>query len=326
MEREWAVGGGYRNVYDMIGEYSTPGFAGSKNTFIQDRGIDAVSVGIANKIMEGVGIGLTANAYVRNSEYNQYVGASLMYVSMGQDTSIVDYWVNFNSHFTGFNLDLGISADYGMIKGGAVIHTPYDLRQESKQTISFIIPPAPAGFIDRVTYTYSMPLGFSLGIGIVPVENFTLAFDFDSRPLSKVEVHTDWEQVFSAEFPFADSTFNPEWEDVNQFRVGAEYILDAGFANIPVRAGFRNEPSAIKEHTSTTFNETDGTWIDEEGDQISTNIITLGTGLSFEKIWFDLAYQFGSSSYNRTVEYLAPQIFEIKRDYSRLFISAGMYF
>ncbi len=326
MEKEWAVGGGYRNVYDMIGEYSTPGFAGSENTFKQDRGIDAVSVGIAHKIMEGVGVGLTANAYVRNSEYNLYVGASNMRISMGQDTSIVDTWVNSNSHFSGFNLDLGVSADFGMIKGGAVIHTPYDLRQESKQTINIIIPPAPIGIVDRVTYTYSMPLGFSLGIGIVPVENFTLAFDFDSRPLSKVEVHTDWEQTLSEQFTFADSTFNPEWEDVNQFRIGAEYILDAGFADIPVRAGFRNEPSAIKERTSLAFDETDSTWAREYGDQISTNIITFGTGLSFEKIWFDLAYQFGSSSYNSTVDFTEPQPFEIKRDYSRLFISVGMYF
>jgi hypothetical protein len=117
-----------------------------------------------------------------------------------------------------------------------------------------------------------------------------------------------------------------EWEDVNQFRIGAEYILDAGFANIPIRSGFRNEPSTGREFTGYTFDDTDSTWTEEFGDQISTNIITFGTGLHFDKIWFDLAYQFGSSSYNRIVDFTEPQEFEIKRDYSRLFISAGMYF
>lgn len=321
MEREWAVGGGYRNVYDMVFEYNAPGFAGTENSFSQDRGIDAVSMGIANRITEGIGMGLTANVYIRNSEQNEFEGASFEFISAGQNVDTVDFWTNFNSHFSGFNLDLGLSADFGIIKGGAVIHTPYDLTQDAKWTFLIIIPPAPIGVVERVSYTYNMPLSYSLGIGIAPVENFTLAFDFDSRPLSEVDVETNWERII-----LSDTTFNLEWEDVNQFRVGAEYILDAGFADIPVRAGFRNEPSAIKERTSHTFNVTDSTWTDELGDQISTNIITFGTGLYFEKIWFDLAYQFGSSSYNSTVTFTTPVDFEIKRDYSRLFISAGMYF
>ncbi len=315
MEREWAIGGGYRNVYDMIIEYSTPGFAGSENSVMQDRGIDAVSVAMANKVMEGIGVGLTVNAYIRNSEYNYYRGASELFISTGQDTSIIDTWYNSNSHFSGFNLDLGISADFGMIKGGVVIHTPYDLKQDGKRTLNFIIPPEPIGIVDRVEYTYNMPLSYSIGIAIVPEENLTLAFDFDSRPLSKVDVHTDWEQII-----IPDSTFNLGWEDVNQFRVGAEYILDADFADIPVRAGFRNEPSVAKEVRSVTVDSVD------IGDQVSTNIFAFGTGLYFERIWFDLAYQFGSSSYNSTVDLGTEMGFEIKRDYSRLFISAGMYF
>ncbi len=321
MERQWAVGGGYRNIYDLILEYNTPGFAGTENSFTQDRGIDAVSMGIANKITEGIGIGLTANLYIRNSEQNEFEGASFEFISAGQNVDTVDTWTNFNSHFSGFNLDLGISADFGIIKGGAVIHTPYDLKQDGKWTWQVIIPPAPIGFVDRVKYTYNMPLSYSLGIGFVPVENFTLAFDFDSRPLSKIDIKTDWEQII-----IPDSTFNLEWEDVNQFRVGAEYILDAGFADIPVRAGFRNEPSALKESSTLTFDDTDSTWSYTEGDQISTNILAFGTGLYFERIWFDLAYQFGTSSYDRTVTFTTPVNFEIKRDYSRLFISAGMYF
>lgn len=315
MDRDWAIGGGYRNIFDMVSEYEVPGFAGTQNSFIQDRGIDAVSLAIANRVMEGVGIGLTANAYIRNSEYNQYLGASSLFISTGQDTSIVDAWRNFNSHFSGFNLDLGISADFGMVKGGAVIHTPYDLKQDAKWTRSIVIPPEPIGAVDRIKYTYNMPLSYSIGIGVVPIENFTLAFDFDSRPLSEVDVHTDWEQII-----VSDSTFNLGWEDVNQFRIGAEYILDAGFADIPVRAGFRNEPSVSKEMISWVYG------VETEGDQIEANILTFGTGLYFEKIWFDAAYQMGSSSYYRAMLYETLQIFKIKRDYSRLFISAGMYF
>ena len=323
MDRDWAIGGGYRNILDMVSEYEVPGFAGTQNSFIQDRGIDAVSLAIANRVMEGVGIGLTANAYIRNSEYNQYLGARYLFISTGQDTSIVDNWNNFISHFSGFNLDLGISADFGMVKGGAVIHTPYDLKQDSKLTQSIVIPPEPIGQVDRVKSTYNMPLSYSVGIGLVPVENFTLAFDFDSRPLSEVEMHINWEQII-----YVDTTLDLEWEDVNQFRVGAEYILDAGFADIPVRGGFRNEPSVNKEllKYERQIIGIDTTYASTDGDQISTNIFSFGTGLYFDKIWFDLAYQFGSSSYDRTVDFGTPTDYEITRDYSRLFISAGMYF
>lgn len=323
MEREWAIGGGYRNVFDMVTEYETPGFAGTTNSLAQDRGVDAISVAIAHKVMEGVGIGLTGNAYIRNSEYNYYEGAAYLFITAGQDTSIVDAWNNFNSHFSGFNLDLGISADFGMIKGGAVIHTPYDLKQDGKWIFSIVIPPEPIGFVDRVKYTYNMPLSYSIGIGVVPVENFTLAFDFDGRPLSDVDVHTDWEQII-----IPDTTFNLGWEDVNQFRVGAEYILDADFADIPVRTGFRNAPS-IGKQTLEIVREISGpdtTYAFTEGDQITTSIFTFGTGLYFERVWFDVAYQFGTSSYDCTVDFGTPTVYEMKQDYSRLFISAGMYF
>lgn len=314
MEREWAVGGGYRNISDMVYEIDMPGFSASRNKLEQDRGIDVVSLAVANKITEGIGAGLTINSYIRNSELNYYWGAANPAI-IGQDTILVDIWTNLNSHFSGFNLDLGIAADYGVVKGGVVVHTPFDLRQDSKWTLRVVVPPEPFGLIDRVTYTHSIPIGYSAGLAIVPTEDLTVAFDFHGRKMSNAEVETNWEQPV-----FTDSTFDPGWEDINQFRVGAEYVVDAGFADIPVRAGYRNEPSISREVLYLSSDSTD------YGDQINTNIFSFGTGLYFDKIWFDLAYQLGSSSYDRTVDLGSPEDFEIKREYSRLFLSAGMYF
>ncbi len=314
MERDWAIGGGYRNISDMVYEFDAPGFDGSRNSFKQDRGIDAVSMAIANKITEGIGIGLTVNSYIRNSEFNYYWGASNPAI-IGPDTVMFDIWTNLNSHFSGFNLDAGLAGDFGMVKGGVVIHTPFKLRQDAKWSLQVIIPPRPYGLIDRATYTHSIPLGYSLGLAVIPAEKLTLAFDFHGQAMSEAEVKVNWEQLV-----IPDSTFNPDWEDINQFRVGAEYVFDGGFADIPLRAGFRNEPSISRE---ILYSSADSTGF---GDQITTNIFSFGTGLYFDKIWFDLAYQFGSSSYDRTIDLGTPETFEIKRDYSRLFLSAGMYF
>jgi len=322
LERDWAVGGGFRNVFDMIREYSYPGFNGTQNSYTQDRGIDAASGSIAARIIDRVALGLTVNSYLRNSELNYYRGASFQYVSPNQiDTSIIDTWVNSNSHYSGANVDVGLSADFGIVRGGFVFHSSYSLIQNEKQTYSFIIPPEPIGLVDRIKYKYSMPSAFSAGIAVLPVEKLIIALDYSKRDLSSVDIEIDYEQAL-----FIDTTVSAEWADISQFRVGAEYSLDAGFADIPVRVGFRNEPSAAKEITAYNYNAADSTWTDEVGDQISTNIISFGTGLRFERAWIDLAYQFGSSSYNRTVNYLTPQVFEIKRDYSRLIMSVGMYF
>lgn len=315
-DREWAVGGGYRNVFDLISEYSYPGFNNTRNTYTQDRGMDAASGAIAVSVIPEISVGMNINAYLRNSEYNYYEGATFQYVAQnGIDTSLVDVWINDNSHFSGFNVDLGISADYGMVKGGFVFHSPYNLTQNMRQTFSIIIPPQPVGAIDRIKFKYNMPAAYSAGIAVVPMENLTVAVDLSLMKLSNVDVSIDYQQII-----YNDTTYSAEWEDITQYRFGAEYMYDAGFAEIPIRAGFRNEPSTAKELT----NLVNGT--PTYGDQISTNIISFGSGLHFDNIWFDIAYQFGSSSYSRTVDYGTSETFDVKRDYSRLVISSGMYF
>jgi len=323
MDREWAVGGGYRNVFDLISEFKAPGFNNSLDEYTQNRGVDAASVAFAWRMMPEISVGLTINAYIRNSELNHYLGASEQYVAPnGVDTSIVDSWLNINSHFGGANVDLGLAADFGMFKGGFVFHTPYTLTQNVKRTYSIIIPPQPIGAIDRVKYSYNMPASFSLGLAAVPMEKLTLDVDFFMAQYSSVDVKSDWEQVI-----FTDTTVSANWEDFFQFRIGAEYMLDAGFADVPVRAGFRSEPSTGKQFTSIAYDDSTGEWgAPVYGSQVTTNIIALGTGLHFDKIWFDLAYQFGSSSYDTKIDYNGVRTFENKKDYSRVILSTGMYF
>lgn len=348
-ELQLTIGGGYRHIFDMEAKYDLPGFDNSKNTFEQNRGLDAITLGIAAKISEGIGFGWNMNAYVRGTESNEISGESYNLRDWFYDNrpdSIVAERLKLKSTFTGFNMDFGLAGDFGMFKGGAVLHTPYNLTQEVLRTWQLIaLGVEPDGFIDRVTYTYKMPMGASFGVAFTPIENFALAFDYDYRPLSKVEIKTDWEQLEDSQ---NDTTLSAGWEDVNQFRIGAEYSIDAGFATIPLRVGMRNEPLVGQEVTDHSRSvavyssdppdfESDYTY----GDQITTNIITFGTGLAFDKVWFDIGYQYGSSSYNVDIEYfhtdvstdpdaatetLYSETHEIKYDYSKLFFSVGMYF
>ncbi len=80
-----------------------------------------------------------------------------------------------------------------------------------------------------------------------------------------------------------------------------------------VRLGMRNEPLAVRELAVLTVDVLDSTEffmiciLDvERGDKIATNIFTFGTGLAFDNIWFDIGYQFGSYSYDATVNIIIP--------------------
>jgi hypothetical protein len=346
-----AVGGGYRQIFDMTAEYRFPGFDNSRNTFDQNRGLDAITLGVAAKISENVGFGWNMNAYVRGSEYNRINGENQdisQWIIDNRSDSIVAEWYQLRSTFSGFNMDFGLSADFNMVKAGVVINTPYNLYQNSLQTWHLVVQPEPLGVVDRVTYTYNFPLTASFGLAFVPVENFSLAFDYAYRPLSEVDRKEDWEQT---QFAGRDTTFNLEWEDVNQYRIGAEYIFDVGFGDIPLRVGMRNEPLVSREMTLITVDViSQGEFPDWDfdqtfGDQITTDIFTFGTGLTLERVWFDIGYQFGSSSYTGTVEYYLTdytvdpndpnpprqEIYsnpnhEFKVEYSKLYFSVGMYF
>jgi len=316
MNREWAVAGGYRNVLDLGYEYETAAILGGTNTFSQADGVNAISMAINGKVMQGVGVGITINTYVRGTESNLWASKYAIYQSSTEEPpDTIDYWENQSSHYDGVNFDLGMAAAFGMFKGGIVIHTPFDLQKETKLSQTFMTQPLPVGVVNRITTTVNIPIGYSAGVAFAPFEKFTIAADLDMRQMSKSDIDIDFESNL-----YADATTDPEWEDLTQFRIGAEYVFDAGFARLPLRAGFRNQPSVDKEYLGNGNDP-------EYGDQINTNIITFGSGLQFEKAWIDFAYQFGSSSNTAHVIFAdVDKNTEIKRNYSRLIVSAGMYF
>jgi opacity protein-like surface antigen len=346
-----AVGGGYRQIFNLKAEYRFTGFDNSRNTFDQNRGLDAITLGVATKISEGIGFGWNMNAYIRGSEFNQINGENQdirQFVNDNRADTIVSEWYQLRSTFSGFNMDFGLSADFNMVKAGVVVNTPFNLYQRSLRTYRLIIPPQPAGFIDRVNYTYSFPLTASFGLAFLPTENMALSFDYSYRPLSEVDRKVDWEQTALSDM---DTTINLEWEDVNQYRIGAEYIIDAGFGGIPLRVGMRNEPLIMNENeliTVDVLSRNDSIWVNydvaREGSQITTNIFTFGTGLTLDRVWFDIGYQFGSSSYTGDIEYIFTDVVdpvndpnpppleidspdhEYKVEYSKIFFSVGMYF
>lgn len=325
LERRWSAGGGYKTVYDMKFEYDGPGLFDSHNSFTQRDGVDALSLALSAPITDNLGFGVTANTYIRGTESNILFGNGYIYQLQGNPyPDTVDFSINDNSHYSGVNFDIGLLGKFGIASGSIVIRTPYSLVQKTKLAQNIMILPRPVGVIDRITYTTHMPFGYSLGLAATPRENMTLAVDFDSKSMSDVDIDVNYESYY-----YQDHTINPEWKDLNQLRIGAEYLFDAGFAKVPLRIGFYNIPSVSRELDTLSIVEVDSVlnFRSTYGSQANTNVITFGTGLHFARGWVDLGYQFGSSSFTTIVAYRnTGDRIKQKSDYSRLIVSAGMFF
>lgn len=162
----------------------------------------------------------------------------------------------YTEEYSGFNLVTGLMINLNSldsplpIKLGTVFRTPFELEIESKDEFG------------KETVKFDMPSMVGFGVSIQPAELFTIAADYEMRYYSEVD------------FPF----------DMNQLRIGTEYLLLTDFAVIPLRAGFFTHPTFMQ---------------DENEDQVSGVGISLGTGLIFERFALDL----GLSGNSAEIEY-----------------------
>jgi len=149
--------------------------------------------------------------------------------------------------YSGMNFVFGLMLDLNglmnpvPLKVGVTIKSPFILNIEFEDNYE--------EYEEELEMPTMLGFGASYRIG----EFFTLAADYETRTFSE-----------SNQFEF----------DMNQFRIGMEYLLITDFAVIPLRAGFSDHP---------TF------WPDEDGDQVIGTGIAFGSGLIFEKFALDMS-------------------------------------
>lgn len=142
----------------------------------------------------------------------------------------------------GAMIDLGNSSSAIPLKVGFTVRTPFKLTEEG-------------GAKDEVKLKEKLDIPIMLGAGLSYRfgENLTVATDFETRKYKKTDLGDD---------------------DLNQFRIGAEYLWVSDFAVIPVRAGFQTVPTLGRDY---------------KDNQISGSAISLGSGIIFSRFAFDLA-------------------------------------
>lgn len=173
--------------------------------------------------------------------------------------------------FSGFNLGAGLLFNMEELSNpmpvsiGVLARFPYTLKQEGTSN----------------DFEYDMPLMVGIGAAFHIGESLTIATDYEMRKYSD-----------SDDFEF----------DLNEFRIGAEYLLVNDLGVFPLRAGYKTKPTMETDYKVGALVVGDDVYFlyHPQDDQISGSGFSVGTGYIAERFGIDVAYTL--SSYERKYE------------------------
>jgi hypothetical protein len=240
------------------------------------------SNGGANTITPGIGLKLHPMFYVGGA-VNIWLGSSDNSTVTNKSTNAGN---SNEATYSGLNFTAGFLVDFeGMkkpipIKLGATVKTPFELKVDG----TYERKPAGTTTTKGVfVNTVEMPLMYGFGASGRIGENLTIAVDFESRLYGdkKIFFETDGNNPSAAYRDTAN--LSDSKSDLNQVRLGAEYLLVTTAGVIPIRAGFRTVPTLSAN-------------VDDKGkysDMVMGNAFTLGTGFIGQSLALDLTYTRG---------------------------------
>jgi len=264
----------YQKQLDFYRRYSDPSSSEEDN-------------GGGNTITPGIGIKLHPMFYIGGA-VNIWIG--------DYDLTSTDIYsarsssgTKTNASVSGLNFNAGVLVDFsGMkkpipIKIGATVRTPFDLKLEGDYELLQNNATTSKG---KFSNTVQMPLMFGVGASARLVENLTLSFDFEMRRYGDSKLYRTTDGHAMDTLNMSDSK-----SDLNQIRVGAEYLIVTSAIVIPVRVGFRTEPTLMADWDGIHAKYTD---------QVSGMGFTVGTGLISDAFALDITYSRSSAEQNAT--------------------------
>ena len=221
----------YQRVIDLFDKQE--GYdSGYSYTQSQKGGVDAISPSLGIQIAPNFSLGLTFNLYVGNTTTKwEYEGMGETYEAPKEK-------------YSGSNLTMGGMFDFGKFRIGAIYKSPYNLKAERDADNIF----------DAYEYEWQMPAMFGFGLSFEPTPKLRIAADYEIRKFSEFKIKLD---------DYYD--YELDWLDVNQIRLGAEYLIMSGSTVIPLRIGLKTEPRPYE---------------DANGDQVTGAALTMGIGLA----------------------------------------------
>jgi hypothetical protein len=227
--------------------------------------------GAATTITPGIGVRF-GSVFMLGAATNIWMGSfdyTLSYAAGGTDT--------FSPTFSGLNFAAGALADlHGLsnpipLKIGVAVKTPFTLEADADYNFG--------GGAGSADVEIEMPLMVGAGASAQIGQNFTVAFDYEIRLFKDRKITTTVSGMSVSE-PVSDSD-----EDLNQIRVGAEYLIVMKGGVIPIRAGFRTVPTVLANYE---WNRDSSNYY--PSGQVSGKGYSAGTGFISGSFALDFAY------------------------------------
>jgi len=294
--------------------------------------LNDVTISLAGRLFESLSLGLGVNIYA-----GKFTSDVNFFVTVDQGVNGRRFHPNITSDYSGFNFTFGGMYKLDKFRLAGVVKTPFTLKEENDVKLFTDIielgqiletPSTLASPFFKTDRKWKMPAMIGFGTSY-QVNSLTLAADVEFRNYSKTEVtyrrniaDPSGEEVTTGDYltdkwwgskgnqpPFVPSL---EWRDLTQFRIGAEYLINTRFGDIPLRVGFRNDPKFFKTQldSSLVYLRTDmyvygsdtiyvPTFVQssygvENGSWVNGNILCFGTGIAWSQIKFDITYEYAT--------------------------------
>jgi len=293
----------YQRLYDLSRNWNlqqdlddTNFISKSKESvgYHQQGSLSALGVAYALQVSENFSFGITANFWLDGGMNDEWELSSFSQeVGLQGDQPYDDHSrINFKNEFEGFNFNVGalwqiFQEDETKLTLGAVYKSGFTADLKQSMTFQFDVEyPTDPEFndhldgMDSFKHELEMPASFGLGLAYQFSDNFTASVDVYQTLWSDF-VLTDAEGVKRS--PLSNKPIDGhEIDDTVQIRVGAEYrIISQEFGDnfiIPIRAGAFIDPAAT------------------EGGSDNSYGVSVGSGIAYEHLVFDIAYQYRFSN------------------------------
>ena len=229
-------------------------------------GANTIIPGLAFRIFPVLSIGFSTNIWMGDSVKETYD----YYYGYGD-------FVERTISFSGFNMAFGTMVDFNNLQNpiplklGMMMRTPFDLGVEVDADYE--------NYTDlHYKNTVDMPIMMGFGVSLRLGENLTVSADYEIRAYGESKIHYE----LGGTAYLSESKTN-----LNQIRVGTEYLVVTDFAVIPLRAGFKTIPTLLSNGKGPDYN-----W--EYTDQTKGTGFSFGTGLIFERVAIDATFDLSS--------------------------------
>ena len=284
-----------------------------QNSYKQSGGLRAISPALAVNMTPRVTAGFTLNWWTNNLRYGNGWSSSNRSVATGSvtaggvpiPTNIIIDQSEIYDQINGVNAHFGLMWELSpMLRLGAVVKTPLSITMRHRLNSVSSGTQTGSSFINQKVKLH-LPWSYGVGAALRFSDSVTMALDV---------FRTEWSYMYMQ--PNGGTKINPidglpmsqsRVKATQQVRLGAEYLIILPEFVIPLRAGIYYDPQPSPDGSEDIYG------------------FSLGTGLTYENLVFDLAYTFDwGKNLNGNATGVPGSKYTLKRH--RLYSSAIVHF